>query len=342
MDSGHTPAFSGLRELYVYMTGDKTVHGHFWARSQEAAMVGSDLPNLLQDTMYKRLMADYAAYPNDWRKWSTVTSIKSLEEQTVVQMDAYASLPSVAEGASYTQVSATDYKATYTPKKHGETVVVTREMILRDDTRALTRILPHLAKSAAFTLNDTLYGLVEDNGNIYDSAALFLSTSVRGPAGNIASGALASATLADAIMRLEKVRASKDNAGSPIAWRKMWLVVPPALALAAAMLCGDEYNAAGNRGDVPTSGYSYFSRRLLGYIVAPWNASASKWWLVGDPADCDGLEVGFLNGRDSPELFLMDDPRVGTVFTNDQISYKVRFEFGAGIVNWRPFVGYMT
>jgi hypothetical protein len=29
------------------------------------------------------------------------------------------------------------------------------------------------------------------------------------------------------------------------------------------------------------------------------------------------------------------------VFTNDQISYKVRFEFGAGIVNWRPFVGYM-
>ena len=33
---------------------------------------------------------------------------------------------------------------------------------------------------------------------------------------------------------------------------------------------------------------------------------------------------------------------MGTVFTNDQISTKVRFEFGVGIVNWRPFVGYMT
>ena len=110
----------------------------------------------------------------------------------------------------------------------------------------------------------------------------------------------------------------------------MWLVVPPALALTAAMLCGDDYNAAGARGDVPTSGYSFFSRRIMGYIVAPWNTSATKFWLVGDPADCEGLEVGFVHGRDAPELFQQDGPRMGTVFTHDQISYKVRFEFWGG------------
>ena len=104
------------------------------------------------------------------------------------------------------------------------------------------------------------------------------------------------------------------------------------------MLCGDEYNAAGATGAVPTSGHAFFHRRLA-YIVAPWNASASKYWLVGDPADCGGLEVYFVNGRDSPELFLQDDPRIGAVFTDDQ---KVRFEFGASIVNRRPFVGYVT
>jgi hypothetical protein len=94
----------------------------------------------------------------------------------------------------------------------------------------------------------------------------------------------------------------------------MWLVVPPALALTAAMLCGDDYNSAGSSGDVPTSGYSFFARRM-GYIVAPWNTSTTKYRLVGDPADCDGMEVGFVNGRDTPELFLQDDPRMGTVFT---------------------------
>ena len=47
-------------------------------------------------------------------------------------------------------------------------------------------------------------------------------------------------------------------------------------------------------------------------------------------------------GRDSPELFLADGPRMGAALTADQITFKARFEFGAAIVNWRPFVGYMT
>lgn len=54
------------------------------------------------------------------------------------------------------------------------------------------------------------------------------------------------------------------------------------------------------------------------------------------------MQVGIAGGSSISALFLQDDPRMGTVFTNDQISYKVRFEFGAGIINWPPFVGYMT
>jgi hypothetical protein len=56
----------------------------------------------------------------------------------------------------------------------------------------------------------------------------------------------------------------------------------------------------------------------------------------------EGLKVCSVNGRDSPELFLADDPRTGVNLTNDQITHKVRFEFGVCIVNWRPFAGYMT
>ena len=46
-----------------------------------------------------------------------------------------------------------------------------------------------------------------------------------------------------------------------------------------------------------------------------------------------------MQGVDSPQLFMQDDPRVGSVFTNDQISYKVRFEFGAGIVQLAAVCG---
>jgi hypothetical protein len=340
---GYVRPFSGLREMYAYMTGDPSIQGRFYQRSQEAAMVGSDLPEILLDSMYKRLQADYAAYPDDWRKWTSVVPIKSLEEQSSTNFDGLGVLPSVAEGGTYTQVSITDWDAHYTPKKYGETIVITREMILRDDTNALTRILPHLARAAAFTVNDFVYGLVEDNGAIYDANALFLSVSRSAIDTNIISGALASATLAHGMRIMMEKRQGLDAAtGMPVIWNKVWMIVPPALALTAAMLCGDEYNAPNaHPTDVPTSGYSFF-KRFLGYIVAPWNASASKWFLVGDPADCPGLEVGFVNGRDRPELFLADDPRVGLSLTADQITYKVRLEFGAVIGNHRPFAGYVT
>jgi hypothetical protein len=331
--------FSGLREAYTTTTGDHEVKGFF--HSQEAAMVGSDLPELLSDTLYKKLQQEYNHYPQDWRKWSVVRPIGSLETQTSVQLDGLASMPSVAEGASYTQISASDFSASYTPAKYGATIVVTREMVLRDDTQGLQRLPGKLAQACGLTLNNTIYGLLEDNGTIYDGSALFLSTSVRGANGNIVSGALASGTLADALKRLRAVR-DKSNDGSPIVFRRAWLIVPPALELTAAKLCGSEYAVVGASRETPGGGYNFFRQKGLDYIVAPWLSSETKYFAVMDPVDCGGLEIGFVNGLDTPQLFIQDDPRVGSVLTNDQITYKVRFEFGAAVVNWRPFAGYLT
>ena len=332
-------SFSGLREAYTTTTGDYEIRGFF--HSQEAAMVGSDLPELLSDTLYKKLQQEYNHYPQDWRKWCVVRPIKSLETQTSVQLDGLASMPSVAEGASYTQISASDFSASYTPAKYGATIVITREMILRDDTQGLQRLPGKLAQACGLTLNNTIHGLLENNGTIYDGSALFLSTSVRGVNGNIISGALASGTLADALKRLRAVR-DRTNDGSPIVFRRAWLIVPPALELTAAKLCGSEYAVAGASRETPEGGYNFFRQKGLDYIVAPWLTSETKYFAVMDPADCEGLEIGFVNGVDTPQLLVQDDPRTGSVLTNDQITYKVRFEFGAAVVNWRPSVGYLT
>jgi len=337
LGNGRVRPFAGLRDLYTHLTGDHEISGRFWARAQEAAMLTTDLPNLLADTMNKKLQVEYNHYPQDWRKWCSIVSVASLSEQDSVQLDDLAALPVVDEGDPYTSVAADEFKASYTPHKYGELIIVTREMILRDDLRRLSRLPGKLAQAAALRLNDTVYGLVEDNGVIYDTKVLFLGTADRGEDGNLATGALDSDALADAMSKLRRVRGGAS--ASPIVFRKVWLVVPPALELTAAQLCGSAYAWSGQ--ELPATGYNFFRQSGLDYIVAPWNASQEKWWIAGDPADCAGLEIGFVLGVDSPQLFMQDDPRMGSVFTNDQISYKVRFEFGAGIVNWRPFVGYM-
>jgi hypothetical protein len=38
--------------------------------------------------------------------------------------------------------------------------------------------------------------------------------------------------------------------------------------------------------------------------------------------------VGFLDGISQPQIFLANQPTVGTQFTADQLQYKVKFVFG--------------
>ena len=81
-------------------------------------------------------------------------SVASLSEQDSVQLDDLAALPEVDEGDPYTSVAADEFKASYTPHKYGELIIVTREMILRDDLRGLSRLpgkLPRPPRCASTT-----------------------------------------------------------------------------------------------------------------------------------------------------------------------------------------------
>ena len=61
----------------------------------------------------------------------------------------------------------------------------------------------------------------------------------------------------------------------------------------------------------------------------------TDWYLICDPALVESVEIGFVGGREEPELLMQDAPSQGSVFTNDQISFKVRWEFGGGWVDYR-------
>ena len=70
-------------------------------------------------------------------------------------------------------------------------------------------------------------------------------------------------------------------------------------------------------------------------IVVPQFTTAYQWYLLADPAQIESIEIGFLNGREEPELLVQDNPTAGAVFTNDAISYKVRHIYGLGWLDYR-------
>jgi hypothetical protein len=44
------------------------------------------------------------------------------------------------------------------------------------------------------------------------------------------------------------------------------------------------------------------------------------------------LEIGFLDGREEPELFIQDMPNTGSMFSNDKLTYKLRHIYGGGVL----------
>jgi hypothetical protein len=67
----------------------------------------------------------------------------------------------------------------------------------------------------------------------------------------------------------------------------------------------------------------------------------NDWYLAGDPNQMDTIEVGFLGGRDTPEMFVQGQqtPTAGLFFDRDRVRFKVRYVFGVGLLDFRWIVG---
>jgi len=65
----------------------------------------------------------------------------------------------------------------------------------------------------------------------------------------------------------------------------------------------------------------------------------NNWFITAPKSDVELIEIGFLGGKQNPELLRQDAPGVGLVFNKDLIRYKVRHEYGGAVVDYRGFQG---
>jgi len=71
-------------------------------------------------------------------------------------------------------------------------------------------------------------------------------------------------------------------------------------------------------------------------VVPIWYwTDVNDWTLIADIADVPFIEVGFLDGSEEPDLFVQDSPTQGSLFTNDQITYKIRHIYGGTVQDYR-------
>lgn len=331
--------FTSIREAYARVTGDASLMSGISSASNlgsirvsESAPMGriteadtttASFSYLLGTSMNKRLLKDYQAWPAEWQRFVTIAPVRDFKQQSRVRFGAFGSLPVVAEDTAYTAVTLTDSAATYVPQKRGNLVTVSREVIINDDLMAVKQIPTKLAVAAAYTLAEFVYGFLSANPNIYDGSALFTTGA---PHSNLGTGALSTGNMQ---LGITSMREQANYAGKRIGLRPRFLVVPPELEWQAMVVT----KSAG----VPGSPNNDINP-MLGYlmpIVSPQLSSATQWFLIGDPREIDTIEVGFVGGQVNPALFIQDQPLFGLNFTQDSISYKIRHEYGAAVVDYR-------
>ncbi len=336
---------TSLKKAYVYYTGDELVEGVLDPSNmrggkckgmsmQEAISTGT-FSFALGTSMNKRLMQAYRAFETNWRVFADVVPVNDFKQQDRIQWGSIGDIPTVAEGATYTELTVpSDFRAIYTPTKRGGLVSITRESILNDDLRLISRTPQMIARAANRVLEKFVMDLLLNfsgtinGGVIFDGGPLYSAAH-----GNLGSAALDNVSLEDA---KERIFNQTDSAGNDtLGLEGVNLVIPRELRQIATVLNNSDKIPGSAENDINTH-----KGTLENIVVSPFmRGDKNNWFLTAAKAMIDMIEIGFINGQEVPLLIAQDNPAVGTVFTNDKIRWKVRHEYGGAVTDFRGLDG---
>lgn len=322
-DHGRVQSF---KECYIEMTGDRLVTGRLRECDQSRlveSMGSSTLSEVLGDSVTRRLLAEYRAAVDfdGWRQLVNVVPVSDFRMQHRTRWGGYGDLPKVAEGADYLPLtSPTDEEATYDVEKRGGTEDVTLEMIKNDDVGVIRRIPTKLSRAAKRTLAKFVFDFLRSNALVYDSKALFHADH-----NNLFTKALDKPELS--AHRLAMLKQTELSSNDRIGITPTRLIVPVELQETAVDLF-----------KLFTNNEKTFIQTLTMNIIPVWYWTDPKdWYTAADPADIPGIEIGFLDGKQEPELFVQDSPTVGSMFAADKLTYKLRHIYGGAVCDYRAF-----
>lgn len=311
---------------------------------QEAAST-ADFPAMLANTMYKLMLKKFTEYPATWTNLvSDTTNLKDFKEQQRNRLSESDNLLSVEEHGEYKDSSLIDEKIRFSPKKFGRIFGVSWETLVNDDMQEIKKQPERFGRSAARSVDYDVWSYIRSNPVIYDGKNLFeTATHLNKPASNTE---LSEAALATAYSAMAS---QKDLKGYAIRTTPKFLFCSPVQEIKVWKLLNTLQGALPTSGQTtdPLSGttiaYSPTSRNFfagrLTPIFVPW-FDEKEWYLTADGGQFDTMEVGFLNGKKEPDLFVQDG-NLGTAFERDEIRYKVRMVWGKVALDYRTFyMGY--
>ena len=337
---------SGVREMYHLLSGDYDMHGVFHGdRIQFANVNSSTMAQITANVLNKAVINYYMQYPRWWERIVSVQDFNTLQQVKWITLGGVGELPTVAEGAAYTELSWDDAAETADFVKKGGYLGITLEAIDKDDTRRLRAAPKALAQAAWLTLGKSVSAIFTANSDtgptMADTGALFNATAVTSAGGhaNLLTTALSHAQWI--VVRTAMMKQAEVNSGERLGFltAPKYCLVPVDLEITALVMFASEGvpGGANNDQNVFAAGEENNTRLSSArdrVVVVPHWTDTNNWAAVADPLLYPSIGLGFRYGR-TPQIFSVASPTAGLMFTNDTLPVKVRFIFAVGPTDWR-------
>ena len=334
---------SGIKELYLMLTGDRNLYGGFYPSRAQLATT-ANFAGLVKNALNKIVVKQWnllgeAGY-NWWENIVVVEHFGSLNDITGTIVGTVGALPELGEREEYTELSIGDSSEVASFQKYGAYIPLTLELIDRDDGRILTQYSHELARAGLRNISKQIAAIFTANAGVgptmSDTGALFNATAVTTAGGhaNLLTTALSSTAwdaAATAVYNQPMLIDGGDNLGlgSKMAVEPRFCLVPRALQKTA-------HDVFLNAWDVTSNKHS--ENLLKGAVVpltVPEFTDANNWAAVCDPTIAPSLYVGERFGI-MPEIFVAGHEDAPAVFMNDEHRIKVRHFLAVWVNDYRP------
>lgn len=309
-------------------------HDGEWGEELRESGSTSDFATYLNDKATKRLMWGYNEQTSSWREYTRTYSVPDFKPVSFVRLTEMQDLLPFHEGGEYKDSQIAEIVGpSLTVATYGRLFSLTRKSLINDDLNQLRDRPAAMGRSAARTLARSVAKNLETNPNAYDGKAVFHLDH-----GNLMTSPLSEQALAEAATKL---RTQTDPNGLRIALRPWRVVIPPHLEFTMRRILNSQEITQPGTG----IGNSNVVRNLVDYVIDDYLTDANDWYLFANPQEAPVMAVGFLNGRDTPDIFLKD-PGMRSVLGGsdpysmefDEIVWKVRMDWGTGVFDYRGAV----
>jgi len=286
------------------------------------ALTAGDLPAILADVANKSLFTGFDETQETFEEWTGTMSASDFKTLRIPSITSLDDLLAITEHGEYKYGYMRDKQETAAVGTAGRIYPITRTALINDDLNAITLVFAGAGKKAKQYEGDIVYALLtanplmtEDGLNLFVAGHNNLATVV---------GAPAAATLDD----MDNLISNHTDAnGRRLNIPLTYCILPRALfGTSESFFNTIEYvNAAGDRLN------NIWGAGRLKRVYEPRLNTVPATWYGAGPKGTTVVRV-HLNGVQTPYL----EQKSG--WTVDGVELKVRYDVGAGLVDWRGLV----